>query len=63
MFYLERGNYDSSLALRFNLQTPVYEMVRKVDQNGDPVRGVEFELYEASDTLGGGPVTAGTPGD
>ncbi len=62
MFYLERGNYDSSLALRFNLQTPVYEMVRKVDQNGDPVRGVEFELYEASDTLGGGPVTAGTPG-
>ncbi len=47
MFYLERGNYDSSLALRFNLQPLVYEQIRKVDQNGRPLAGVGFELYPA----------------
>lgn len=47
MFYLERGNYDSSIALRFNLQPTLYQQVKKVDQNGEPVGGVEFELYEA----------------
>lgn len=49
MFYLERGNYDSSLALRFNLQTPLYQQVKKVDQNGNPLSGVEFDLYPATD--------------
>lgn len=49
MFYLERGNYDSSLALRFNLQTPLYQQVKKVDQNGSPLTGVEFDLYPATD--------------
>ena len=34
MFYLERGNYDSSIALQFNLQPPLYQQVKKVDQNG-----------------------------
>lgn len=47
MFYLERGNYDSSLALRFNLQPLLYQQIRKVDQNGNPVKGVEFQLYPA----------------
>ncbi len=47
MFYLERGNYDSSIALRFNLQPTLYQQVKKVDQNGEPVEGVKFELYEA----------------
>lgn len=47
MFYLERGNYDSSLSLRFNLQPRLYQQIKKVDQNGDPINGVEFKLYEA----------------
>lgn len=48
MFYLERGNYDSSIALRFNLQPLLYQNIVKVDQNGNPLPGVEFELYPAS---------------
>ena len=47
MFYLERGNYDSSIALRFNLQPTLYQQVKKVNQNGEPVEGVEFDLYPA----------------
>ena len=35
MFYLERGNYDSSLQMRFNLQPPLMHSIKKVDQNGD----------------------------
>ena len=56
MFYLERGNYDSSLALRFNLQPLLYQQIRKVDQNGNAVEGVEFSLYPAAKT------TENTPG-
>lgn len=47
LFYLERGNYDSSLSLRFNLQPALYHSIQKVDQNGLPLEGVTFELYEA----------------
>ena len=47
MFYLERGNYDSSLALRFNLQSKLPQRIMKVDQYGSPVANVEFKLYEA----------------
>ena len=50
MFYLERGNYDSSLQMRFNLQPPLYHSIKKVDQNGDPLKGVEFKLYAATPT-------------
>lgn len=56
MFYLERGNYDSSLALRFNLQPLFYQQIRKVDQDGKPLDGVAFDLCPAELT------TAGTPG-
>ncbi|MCI5957818.1 MAG: fibro-slime domain-containing protein, partial [Clostridiales bacterium] len=48
MFYLERGNYDSSLQMRFNLQPSLYHSIKKVDQNGDALEGVEFELYAAT---------------
>ena len=48
MFYLERGNYDSSLSLRFNLQPELYQEIKKVDQYGNPLAGAEFELYTAS---------------
>lgn len=47
MFYLERGNYDSSLALKFNLQPLLPQEVKKVDQNGDPLGDVEFNMYPA----------------
>ncbi len=50
MFYLERGNYDSSLALRFNLQPLLYQQLKKVDQDGKPLGGVEFDLYSAEET-------------
>lgn len=48
MFYLERGNYDSSLQMRFNLQPALSHSIKKVDQNGNPLEGVEFELYGAT---------------
>ena len=47
MFYLERGNYDSSIALRFNLQPRLYQQIKKVDNSGKPIAGVEFDLYAA----------------
>ena len=47
MFYLERGNYDSSIALRFNLQPALYQQSYKVDQYGNPLEGAEFDLYAA----------------
>ena len=47
LFYLERGNYDSSLALRFNLQPELYQQIKKVDQDGEPLAGAEFDLYAA----------------
>ena len=47
MFYLERGNYDSSIALRFNLQPLLHQRIVKVDQNGGPLPDVSFELYPA----------------
>lgn len=48
MFYMERGNYDSSLALKFNLQPALYQQIKKVDQNGNPLAGAEFDLYEVT---------------
>lgn len=55
MFYLERGNYDSSLALRFNLQPRLYQQIKKVDQNGEPISGVTFDLYAAEITTAADP--------
>lgn len=47
MFYLERGNYDSSIALRFNLPPLLYQRIEKVDQDGQPLPGAEFVLHPA----------------
>lgn len=52
MFYLERGNYDSSLQMRFNLQPSLFHSIKKVDQNGEALEGVEFELYAATANKG-----------
>lgn len=57
MFYLERGNYDSSIALRFNLQPALYQQIYKVDQYGNPLAGAEFDLYAARPTNGTRPTT------
>lgn len=56
MFYLERGNYDSSIALRFNLQPLLHQRIEKVDQDGNPLPGVGFALYPAE------PAAKGEPG-
>lgn len=45
MFYLERGNYDSSLSIKFNLQPALYQQIKKVDQDGKPLEGAKFNLY------------------
>ncbi|MCI8715364.1 MAG: fibro-slime domain-containing protein [Oscillospiraceae bacterium] len=56
MFYLERGNYDSSIALRFNLQPLLHQRIEKVDQDGNPLPGGGFALYPA------GPAAKGDSG-
>ncbi len=61
MFYLERGNYDSSLSLRFNLQPELFQEVVKVDQYGNPLAGAEFDLYAARSADGSVPTPETAP--
>ena len=49
MFYMERGNFASNLELSFNLVEPRFSHIVKVDQNGDALGEVEFNLYEADE--------------
>ena len=48
MFFLERGGVDSNFALTYNLVQPNADRVRKVDENGDPIEGVIFDIYTSN---------------
>lgn len=47
-FYLERGNYESNLELRYNLTEIPETAIYKVDQYGQVVPGATFAVYAAN---------------
>ena len=48
-YYLERGNWDSNMSLKFNLTNSPLNGAEKVDENGNGIGGVTFGLYPADE--------------
>ncbi len=48
-FYLERGNYDSNLNLKYNLADIPETAIYKINQYGEPVKDATFAVYAADE--------------
>lgn len=65
-YYLERGNTESNMSLKFNLVGVPESELTKVDQSGKALAGAKFELYAANENYDKQfetPICSGTTGE